>query len=219
MLARYKALCIDAVGSVASQRFWAVALGLAPEQRRDNLLLTGEISQQRVWINEVPEAKTAKNRVHLDVNVASIAELVALGATVLADQQAWTVMADPDGQEFCAFVRADPGEYRLYELVLDSPDPRAIVDWWAAVLGGESDENDDSAWLEEVPWLPFESLVFSRVDELKRLKNRVHFDVDVAELQPLLDHGATLLRPRGGDIDWWVLADPDGNEFCAFLPE
>ena len=30
--------------------------------------------------------------------------------------------------------------------------------------------------------------------------------------------GATLLRPRGGDLDWDVLAYPAGNEFCAWKP-
>ena len=28
--------------------------------------------------------------------------------------------------------------------------------------------------------------------------------------------GATLLRPKEDDIHWWVMADPEGNEFCAF---
>ena len=32
------------------------------------------------------------------------------------------------------------------------------------------------------------------------------------------DHGATVLRERDEDIRWTVLADPEGNEFCAFTP-
>jgi hypothetical protein len=35
-------------------------------------------------------------------------------------------------------------------------------------------------------------------------------------LQALLDAGATLLRPKDSEIHWHVLADPEGNEFCAF---
>ncbi|MEV6829195.1 VOC family protein [Amycolatopsis sp. NPDC051102] len=31
--------------------------------------------------------------------------------------------------------------------------------------------------------------------------------------------GATLIRARGGDTGWDVLADPEGNEFCVFTPE
>jgi Glyoxalase-like domain len=30
--------------------------------------------------------------------------------------------------------------------------------------------------------------------------------------------GAIVLREPGGDITWWVLADPEGNEFCGFPP-
>lgn len=45
----------------------------------------------------------------------------------------------------------------------------------------------------------------------------MHLDVfgDRAELLAL---GATLLRERGGDIEWDVMADPEGNEFCVFTP-
>jgi hypothetical protein len=58
---------------------------------------------------KVPEAKVVKNRVHLDFRsddrAAEIARLVGLGATVRAehclDDFCWTVLADPEGNEFC----------------------------------------------------------------------------------------------------------------------
>ena len=53
----------------------------------------------------MPEPKSAKNRVHLDV-VGDVAEIVARGATVLAEQPRWTVMADVEGNEFCVFPPA-----------------------------------------------------------------------------------------------------------------
>ena len=37
-----------------------------------------------------------------------------------------------------------------------------------------------------------------------------------AEAIKLLDAGATVLRARDDEIGWTVLADPEGNEFCAF---
>ena len=59
-------------------------------------------------MNVVPETKTVKHRVHLDLNVASTEELVALGATMLEPAaefgRRWSVMLDPEGGEFCAFV-------------------------------------------------------------------------------------------------------------------
>jgi hypothetical protein len=38
----------------------------------------------------------------------------------------------------------------------------------------------------------------------------------VPGVAPLVEAGATVLREPGGDIGWHVLADPGGNEFCAF---
>ncbi|GAA3481054.1 VOC family protein [Streptomyces yanii] len=65
-------------------------------------------------------------------------------------------------------------------------------------------------------------LLFQRVPEPKTGKNRLHLDVHAgperrdAEVARLEDLGATRLRKveePGGT--WWVLADPEGNEFCV----
>jgi hypothetical protein len=60
-----------------------------------------------VWFCEVPEAKTTKNRVHLDV-FADVDELVERGAKIVERHPRWTVMADPEGNEFCAFPPPPP---------------------------------------------------------------------------------------------------------------
>jgi len=54
------------------------------------------------------------------------------------------------------------------------------------------------------------------VPEPKTVKNRIHWDVTAPALQPVLDAGAKLLRPKDGEIGWHVCADPEGNEFCMF---
>ena len=56
--------------------------------------------------NHIGEAKIAKNRVHFDLRAPGpvadeVARLAALGATVLDDGPDLTVMADPEGNEFC----------------------------------------------------------------------------------------------------------------------
>ncbi|WP_406862479.1 VOC family protein [Streptomyces sp. HUAS MG47] len=66
---------------------------------------------RRILFQGVPEKKSGKNRLHIDVHTApgtrdtEVARLEGLGATVLrevAEQgSAWTVMADPEGNEFC----------------------------------------------------------------------------------------------------------------------
>src|SRR5688572_1979121 len=70
-----------------------------------------EPGRPRLLFQRVPEAKTVKNRLHLDVRVgperqeAEVVRLLALGATELwrASQGpfAWVTMADPEGDEFC----------------------------------------------------------------------------------------------------------------------
>lgn len=55
-----------------------------------------------VWFVRVPEPKVVKNRVHVDV-VGDAEALVARGATVVDRQPRWTVLADPEGNEFCVF--------------------------------------------------------------------------------------------------------------------
>ncbi len=64
-----------------------------------------------------------------------------------------------------------------------------------------------------MPW----ELVFQRVPEPKTVKNRIHWDVWGAT-EEFLAAGARLLRAHDHEIDWDVLADPEGNEFCVFTP-
>jgi hypothetical protein len=64
------------------------------------------------------------------------------------------------------------------------------------------------------------------VPESKIMKNRMHFDV-FGDSEALIARGATMLRRRDpepvsfedGAVEWDVLADPEGNEFCVFSPE
>ena len=51
----------------------------------------------------------------------------------------------------------------------------------------------------------------------KTVKNRIHWDVGTADVSLLVDAGAAVLRPAGDDTAWYVMADPEGNEFCVFI--
>ncbi|MEU1402544.1 VOC family protein [Streptomyces sp. NPDC005728] len=72
---------------------------------------TGTGLGRRLLFQRVPEAKTVKNRLHLDLHPGAerradeVARLKALGARVLHGVQEpggeWVVMADPEGNEFC----------------------------------------------------------------------------------------------------------------------
>lgn len=217
-MARFKDLCIDANATSPMVTFWAGVLGLTVPADNPTVLL-GDAPEKTIWINTVGDVRTAKNRVHLDVHAGSIDELVAAGATVQTEHPHWTVLTDPEGGQFCGFVRDRVPAYRLMELVVDSVDAKAQAEWWAGVVGGElgSSPNDPWYWLENVPGLPFTYWVFIPVSESKTEKNRVHWDITAPALQPVLDAGATLLRAKDDQIGWHICADPEGNEFCVFV--
>jgi hypothetical protein len=77
----------------------------------------------RTWIavpgrGNLPEPRQAKNRVHPDLTTpdpSAVDELVALGATVVGEHEVpggshrWTVMRDPEGNEFCVAAKSFTG--------------------------------------------------------------------------------------------------------------
>jgi hypothetical protein len=217
-IAQFKDLCLDADDPARLGAFWAAALGLAWEaQDNGEGLLTGPTPRHTIWINRVPRPKAVKHRVHLDIYTRYLADLVALGAAVVEPQRGWTIMTDPEGGEFCAFLRPELPADRLHGLVVDSVDPRAQAAWWAGVCGGSVTDNEDGwSTVERVPGMPILTTDFVRVPEPKTEKNRVHWDVTVPAVEPLIEAGAVLLRKPDDEIRWHVLADPEGNEFCAF---
>ncbi len=91
--------------------FWKDLLGLEEKARFPGYVFLGRVSPKgpRLAFQQVPELKTIKNRVHLDLEAedpnAVVARAISLGASHLADHEMpgihWTVMADPEGNEFC----------------------------------------------------------------------------------------------------------------------
>jgi hypothetical protein len=217
----FKELGLDTAGDPAVLgRFWAAVTGLEyvenadPDNPGDVL---GAEEGMGIALGQVPEEKSVKNRVHLDVHAGSVQEVLDLGATTVSgypDTDRWTVL-DPQGNELCVFVRDEVPAYRSYELVVDAVDPAAIATWWGQAFGVPvRNAGEPWHWLTDVPGTPFESMVFQPVPEPKTVKNRLHWDVH-GDVDELLAAGATKLweLPR-----WTTLADPEGNEFCVFAP-
>ena len=134
-------IAIDAADPHALCRFWAAAMDYDIEDQHEGILRlveqghitldeTIEIDGRRAFpegaacrhrdglaagprllFQTVPEGKTVKNRVHLDLHFgaesrdAEVARLVGLGASRLWDGQqgphSWVTLADPEGNEFC----------------------------------------------------------------------------------------------------------------------
>ncbi len=219
-LVRWKALCLDAADTTAAAAFWSVALGLRSErQEGGDAVLLGTDPGDGVWIDQVPEPKIGKNRVHLDLVRPDAAPLLQLGAVVLQEVHDgaahWQVLADPEGNEFCLF---DEAQNEPTALVVDSSDPAAAARWWCDVLDARLLPGPDGQmrWVGDVAGLPFDVVKFVAVPEPKTVKNRMHWDVDSEDVAALIAQGAELLRAPDDDVQWHVLADPQGNEFCVF---
>jgi hypothetical protein len=227
-LAQFKDLTIDAQDVELVGTFWAKALGQEfSSDAGGGMLQPGldEPTSRTVWINQVAAAKTGKNRVHIDVRVEG-GRPETLGATVIreADEEiSWTVASDPEGNELCVFdidPEKEDQQPGLLALVVDSVDAIKQAHWWADVLDGEVGHNDagTEAWVMNAVGFPIENWIFITVPEPKEGTNRVHWDVELAgpDAQGLVEAGATLLREPDDEISWWVLTDPEGNEFQAF---
>ena len=223
-IAAYRKLCLDVADPTVMGEFWGAVLGRPYRPTDDGEgAVVGPTEQHTVWMNVVPEPKTVKNRVHLDIYATDLASLERLGATVVQEQQpgwGWTIMADPEGGEFCAFLRDELPRERLHGIGVDCVDEKAQAQWWAGVLGGDVVHDDRGfSTVEHVPGMPILTYDFSPVPEPKTGKNRVHLDINVPDPQRLIDAGATLLEgpTAGHEIQRSIMADPEGNEFCAFV--
>ncbi len=107
------------------------------------------------------------------------------------------------------------------ELCIDCEDAAKLATFWAAVLGYDATEPDEDGEVEiSDPGGALPTLLFLNVPEKKARKNRLHIDVNPRgcdqeeELERILGLGATPIDIGQGDVDWIVLADPEGNEFC-----
>ena len=112
--------------------------------------------------------------------------------------------------------------------VMDSQDPERIAPFWCGLLDLQVTRSDSNGLVVGSMRDGF-LLGIQRVPEPKTVKNRVHLDVHVDDL----DEGTARVEALGGrwiepgntrDIEggflWRVMADPEGNEFCIHqLPQ
>ena len=101
------ALAIDCADPPGLARWWSRLLGGEVEVDRDGDA-TLRADGLAIDFGRVPDAKTVKNRLHLDLRSSDLAEATrqaeALGATRaddVYDGDRWQVLRDPEGNEFC----------------------------------------------------------------------------------------------------------------------
>ncbi len=107
-------ITIDCADPKRLAEFWTAALGTTVAQDHgDFLVLAPPEGGLRVGLQRVPEPREGKNRVHVDFGcedrAAEVTRLVGLGAKEVKEHQvpglAWTVLLDPEGNEFCVSAR------------------------------------------------------------------------------------------------------------------
>jgi len=237
-------LVLDANDPLKLARFWAAALGWEVEEE------DGEIGvcpagydypdpvALAVLFEPVPEAKTGKNRVHLDLatesaehQAALVARLRSLGAQSADVGQGdvpWAVLADPEGNEFCVLepraVYRDTGP--VAAVVVDCADPTALAGFWELASGWARVRSNDGLVTFRSPRGVGPYLELEEVAGAKTAKNRMHLDVapykdedHAAAVKQLQEAGAVRADiGQGSDVSWTVLADPEGSEFCVLRP-
>jgi catechol 2,3-dioxygenase-like lactoylglutathione lyase family enzyme len=117
--ARLTEIVVDCTDAERLAEFWCGVLGWEIVDRDEgDVEIGGRGGMPTILFQPVPEPKTVKNRIHLDVNptdrdqAEEVERIVALGARrvdVGQGDQTWVVLADPEGNELCVLrSRVEP---------------------------------------------------------------------------------------------------------------
>jgi catechol 2,3-dioxygenase-like lactoylglutathione lyase family enzyme len=128
MTSKFTELAVDCADPRELARFWCAVLGYEVQDDEDELVTIGSPSVPEgknrpgpvppvLTFARVPEGKSVKNRLHIDVNPTDreqddeVRRLLDLGARPVdlgQGEQSWVVLADPEGNEFCVLAGRCP---------------------------------------------------------------------------------------------------------------
>jgi predicted enzyme related to lactoylglutathione lyase len=122
MPARLGNITFDCDDVLKVAAFWSAVLGRPVDKGGSKMFASiggadGTRQEPAWYFAQVPEPKVTKNRIHLDLvdpDPSAIDEFVRLGATVVGHQTSlpghpWTVLRDPEGNEFCIAAKSFTG--------------------------------------------------------------------------------------------------------------
>lgn len=105
-------------------------------------------------------------------------------------------------------------------LAVDARQPETVGRFWALLLDGELTIDSDGDAIVRTASGP--RLDFLQVPEDKAVKNRLHLDIAVTDVELATSEALALGATRADDVydggRWQVLRDPEGNEFCLLPP-
>jgi hypothetical protein len=236
MTVNLQALTFDAHDPVGLARFWGGVLGW--EKADDDIaLVPNDDTGFRLRFVASQEEKIVANQMHFDLTSnlepqqVIVERALGLGARHIdvgqLPEEGHVVLADPEGNEFCVI---EPGNNFLADCGL------------IGALSSDGSQEVGYFWSKALDW----PLVWDQDEETairsphggpkiawggppvgpKPKKNRLHFDLappaggdQQAEVDRLISLGAKRIDIGQGDVDWVVMADPDGNEFCVLAPQ
>ena len=112
---------------------------------------------------------------------------------------------------------------RVSFVTIDANDPDRVAAFWCELLGTTVDETSDEGRFVFLAAAAGHILSFQRVPEAKTVKNRVHLDVRVEDLEVATNAVHDLGGTWDGneltldDARWRTLRDPEGNEFDIYV--
>ncbi len=234
------ALSVDANDPPGLARFWAGVLGWQPagDPPGGATLLPGDDTGFALRFLPSRLPKTGQNRMHLDLTSTSledqqrtVARSLELGARHIdvgqRPEEGHVVLADPEGNEFCVI---EPGNRFLAECgfvgALACDGSQEVGYFWSAALGWPLVWDQDQETAIRSPH-GGPKITWGGPPLMPRTgRNRLHLDLapprdgdQRAEVDRLVDLGATVVDGDGREPDRVVLTDPDGNEFCVQGPD
>jgi len=111
----------------------------------------------------------------------------------------------------------------LEAIIVDADDPEELASFWAAMFGTRivSREPASPYYVDLAPVDGVPVIVFQKAEEPKAVKNRLHLDVAVADIEAATERlealgGSRIDAEIGHEVGYAfrAVADPEGNEFC-----
>ncbi len=233
------ALCFDAHDPLRLAQFWAGVLRrqLSDDPAAGPVLLPNDDREFPIGFLPTEEPKVGLNQMHFDLTSTSLADqeetvarALALGARHLdvgqTPDDGHVVLADPEGNEFCV-IEPDNNFLAGTGVIgaLSSDGTQQVGYFWAAALGWPLVWDKDQETAIQSPHGGTKISWGGPPVAPKPGKNRLHLDLappadgdQQAEVDRLVSLGATRVDIGQGEVDWVVLADPDGNELCVLTP-